>query len=419
MRLKNVTVLTAVGVFLTLATLLVYSQPMHNHVALAQEQSSDVTSNQPLSKTSDGISVSLTAPPTVYANDLTPIQMKVSDEKSGSPFTHVDWAIVVKDPMGNTVYKTTTAHSHAGMMDFKYAFWMSGKNTVSLTTSSIGSKMMGMDVPAMARTHVLVSGDPMMGWKTDPEKDFGSRTFEFPVYVLAEKQTRTISGSESGTSINVEMDTNSPQVVAGKPVTLVFTVTNGKDNSMVTHPDMQITFKQGTTLISRSADAGGMMAMNGAYHGHTGVMTATLVFPTTGHYFVDADVSSLPVSNLIFGKASTRFDVHVVAPTSVSTGNIAGSAAAPNTVNVLGIEAPFFAPNSISVKTGTTISFVNTDGNIHTVTSVKAGTQDPDGTFDSNMMKVGQTFTYKFDKPGTYEYICTIHPHMRGTVNVS
>jgi plastocyanin len=279
--------------------------------------------------------------------------------------------------------------------------------------------MMGMDVPAMARTPTLVSGDPMMGWKTDPANDFGSRTYEFSVYVLAEKQVHIISGSESGTSINVEMDTNSPQVVAGKPVTLVFTVTNGKDNSMVTHPDMQLTFKQGNSVISQSADAGGMMAMNGAYHGHTGVMTATLIFPYTGHYFVYADLSSLPVSNLIFGKASTKFDVHVVAPSGISSGNISGSEPAPNSVNILGIESPFFAPNSIDVKAGTSISFVNTDGNIHTVTSVKAGTQDPDGTLDSNMIKPGQTFTYKFDKPGTYEYICTIHPHMHGTVNVS
>ncbi|MDC8451440.1 MAG: plastocyanin/azurin family copper-binding protein [Candidatus Nitrosotalea sp.] len=417
--MKNVAALTAVGVFLTLATLLAYSQPVHDHVALAQEQSSDANSNQPLSNTSDGVIVSLIAPPTVYANDLTTIQMKVVDEKSGAPLTHVDWAIVVRDPIGNLVYKTTTAHSHAGMMDFKYAFWMAGKNTISLTASSIGPKMMGMDVPAMAQTRTLVSGDPMMGWKKDPVSDFGSRTYEFPVYVLAEKQTRTISGSEPGTSINVEMDTNSPQVVAGKPVTLVFTVTNGKDNSMVTHPDMQLTFKQGTSIISRSSDKGGMMAMSGAYHGHTGVMTATLIFPTTGHYFVDADLSSLPVSNLMFGTASTRFDVHVVAPTGVSTENISGSEPAPNTVNVLGIEAPFFAPNSINVKAGTTIYFVNTDGNIHTVTSVKAGTQDPDGTFDSNMIKPGQTFTYKFDKPGTYNYICTIHPHMHGTINVS
>jgi plastocyanin len=418
MRLKNIAALTAVGVFLTLTTLLAYSQPMY-HVALAQGQSSDASSNQPLSKTSDGVKVSIASPPTIYANDLTNIQMKIVDEKSGAPYTHVDWAIVVKDPIGNVVYKTTTAHSHAGMMDFKYAFWMAGKNTISLTTSSIGKKMMGMDVPAMARTHTLVSGDPMMGWKTDPEKDFGSRTYEFPVYVLAEKQVHTISGSESGTSINVEMDTNSPQVVAGKPVTLVFTVTNGKDNSMVTHPDMQLTFKQGSSIISRSADAGGMMAMNGAYHGHTGVMTATLIFPTTGHYFVDTDLSSLPVSNLIFGKASTKFEVHVVAPSGISSGNISGSEPAPNSVNILGIESPFFAPNSINIKAGTSISFVNTDGNIHTVTSVKAGTQDPDGIFDSNMIKPGQTFTYKFDKPGTYEYICTIHPHMHGTVNVS
>ncbi|MBI3639274.1 MAG: cupredoxin domain-containing protein [Thaumarchaeota archaeon] len=399
------------------AILAAYQPTQHTHVALA-ETSNEATQNTPLSNISDGIKVDFQTPSTVYANDLSNIQMKITDEKSGAPLSHIDWAIVVKDPVGNVVYKTTTAHSHMGMMDFKYAFWMPGKNTISLTTSSIGAKMMGMDVPPMANTHIIKSGDVMNGWKTDPTDDFGSRTFEFPVYVLPEKEVRTISGSEPGTSINVEMSTTTPEVVVGKPITLVFTVTNGKDGSMVTHPDMQLIIKQGSVISSQSAPKGGMMAMTGAYHGHTGVMTVTTTFSVGGHYILNADLSSLPVSNLNFGTASTRFELHV-ADSAISVPSSSTATLAPNTVNVLGVESPFFTPNSININTGTTLTFVNTDGNVHTVTSVKAGTQNPDGIFDSNMIKPGQTFSYKFDKAGTYEYICTIHPHMHGTVIVS
>ncbi len=422
MTKQNTILFSMTALALTLAALIVFQPLQSTQTAFADQTQSIVNQNQPLSKTSNGVKVQLSVPPIVYANQLTQIKMKVSDDKSNAPLSHVDWAIVLTDPFGNIVYKTTTAHSHAGEMDFSYAFWTAGTYTVSLTTSSIGPKMMGMDVPPMARTHTVLSGDLMMGFKKDPENDFGARTFDFSIDVQPEKQAHTISGSQAGTSINVEMTTNTPRVVAGQPVTLVFTVTNGMDGSMVTHPDMQLTIKQGKYISSQSAPPGGMMAMNGAYHGHTGVISVTTVFPLAGHYIINSDVSSLPVSNLIFGKASTQFELHVYEPTGNAVTNTAltsQSSPAPNTVNILGIESPFFTPNSINLKAGTTVAFVNTDGNIHTVTSVKAGSQNSDGIFDSNMIKPGQTFTYTFSKAGTYEYICTIHPHMHGTVIVS
>jgi plastocyanin len=419
---KQKTILFSItALSLTLAVLIAF-QPLQSTQTAFADQPSIVNQNQPLSKTSNGVKLELSVPTTVYANQLTEIKMKVSDDKSKAPLSHVDWAIDVKDPLGYTIYKTTTAHSHAGEMDFAYSFWQAGTYTISLTTSSIGPKMMGMDVPPMARTHSVLSGDVMMGFKKDPENDFGARTFEFPIFVQQEKQAHTINGSQPGTSINVEMTENAPRVVAGQPVTLVFTVTNGKDGSMVTHPDMQLAIKQGKYISSESAPPGGMMAMNGAYHGHMGVISVTTVFPLSGHYIINADVNSLPVSNLNFGKASTQFELHVYEPTEnvvSSTALASASTQVPNTVNILGIESPFFTPNSINIKAGTTVTFVNTDGNIHTVTSVAGGTQNPDGTFDSGLIKPGQTFTYTFEKPGTYNYICTIHPHMHGTVIVS
>ena len=435
MKSRRVMLLSLVAASMMLAVLATYS-PHSEHLAMAVKelkstakktsdkgsmstQTANSNANKPLSNTSDKVKVSFEAPPIIYANDLTPIKMKVADDKSGAPLTHVDWAISVKDPKGNVIYKTTTAHSHIGEMDFNLVFPTAGKNTVSLTTSSIGLKMMGMDVPAMARTHTLLSGDPMKGFEKDPDNDFGARTYEFPITVLSAKQVQKVQGSEKGTSLNVELATNADQITAGTPVTFVLTITNGKDGSMVTHPDMLLKVNTDAFVTSNSAPAGGMMAMNGAYHGHTGVMTYTTTFPRPGLYTLNADLASLPVSNLMFGTANAQFTVNVADSAGGSGLVSTSSAPGPNTVNIIGIESPFFVPNSINVKAGTTLTFVNTDGNIHTVTTVKKGTTQPDGLIDSGMIMGGKSFTAKFDKPGTYDYFCSIHTGMKGTVNVS
>ncbi|MDE1843662.1 MAG: cupredoxin domain-containing protein, partial [Thaumarchaeota archaeon] len=125
---------------------------------------------------------------------------------------------------------------------------------------------------------------------------------------------------------------------------------------------------------------------------------------------MDVNIQPSPLSSYMWGSADTRFDVFVSEPTTstMSTTNTSGNIPS-NTVNIVGLEAPFFVPNTLNVKVGTTVSFVNTDGNSHTVTSVKPGTEDSDGIFDSGIIKAGKTFTFTFSKPGTYEYICMIH----------
>ncbi len=41
------------------------------------------------------------------------------------------------------------------------------------------------------------------------------------------------------------------------------------------------------------------------------------------------------------------------------------------------------------------------------------------GSFDSCLQKAGYTFAVSFSTPGTYAYKCSIHPDMKGTVNVT
>jgi plastocyanin len=380
-------------------------------------QDSD-TQNTPLSKTSGNVKVDFTADPVIQTNKLASIQMDVKDLQSGARLSHVDWAIAVKDPNGNLVYKTTTGHSHVGKMGFSVTFPMAGENTVYLTTSSIGTQMMGMEVEPQGRTHTMLSGSPK-GFAKDPSNDFGAREFDFPVYVQNIDQKQTLQGSIKGTSINVELSTTSKEIVAGQPVTFVFTVTKAQDGSMITHPDTRVTISTGDYVVAESAAVDGAMTMDGAVHGHTGVMTVTEIFPSAGPYVLNVKLQPSPLSNYMWGQAYASFMVFVSEPTG--TGTITTTQAAPpaNTVNIVGLESPFFTPNVLNIKSGTTVTFVNTDGNSHTVTSVKPGTTDSDGVFDSGIIKAGKTFSFTFTKPGTYQYICMIHTHMTGTINVS
>ncbi len=71
-----------------------------------------------------------------------------------------------------------------------------------------------------------------------------------------------------------------------------------------------------------------------------------------------------------------------------------------------------FSPNPVEVKVGETVTWINDDSVIHTATST-------DGTFDSGIMRNGQSFSYTFDTAGEYPYYCTLHPNMVGTVVVT
>ena len=70
-----------------------------------------------------------------------------------------------------------------------------------------------------------------------------------------------------------------------------------------------------------------------------------------------------------------------------------------------------FAPATLTVKAGTTVTWANKDEEPHTVFS-------DTGLFRSNAMDTGEAFSFKFDTPGTYHFLCTIHPRMVGTIVV-
>ena len=75
----------------------------------------------------------------------------------------------------------------------------------------------------------------------------------------------------------------------------------------------------------------------------------------------------------------------------------------------------YYDPETLDITVGTTVAWDNADIT-HTVSSGKA--PETDGIFDSELMEFGDVFEFTFTDAGTFDYFCTLHPWMVGTVNV-
>lgn len=70
-----------------------------------------------------------------------------------------------------------------------------------------------------------------------------------------------------------------------------------------------------------------------------------------------------------------------------------------------------FGPKTVTVHVGDTITWANAGPTAHTATA-------DDGAFDTGTLKAGQSGSHTFASAGTFAYHCTLHPFMRGTVQV-
>ncbi len=113
--------------------------------------------------------------------------------------------------------------------------------------------------------------------------------------------------------------------------------------------------------------------------------------------------------------ASTTPTTAQTTPTQTASAAAGQSAAATDSTVMLMSFA--FAPTTLTVPVGTTVSFVNMDPTEHTVTNGKDGKAVANPAFDKKVNS-GDTVTVTFDKAGTFNVTCTIHPSMNMTVTV-
>ena len=70
-----------------------------------------------------------------------------------------------------------------------------------------------------------------------------------------------------------------------------------------------------------------------------------------------------------------------------------------------------FSPTPLTVKVGTTVTWVNHDDIPHSIVC-------PDLKVKSHPLDTDDSFAYTFEQTGTYDYLCGLHPHMHGQVVV-
>jgi amicyanin len=98
---------------------------------------------------------------------------------------------------------------------------------------------------------------------------------------------------------------------------------------------------------------------------------------------------------------------------------LSGNSASANSTAVaatkVDIQNYMFSPMSIKVKVGDTVTWTNKDSVHHNVVADTASSDAPNGP----LIGLGETYSFKFTKAGTYTFHCNPHPYMHGSVTVT
>jgi plastocyanin len=112
---------------------------------------------------------------------------------------------------------------------------------------------------------------------------------------------------------------------------------------------------------------------------------------------------------LTLGAVGIAALVAAALPELTSAGEaVVAAAASPTTVK---IDNFAFAPATLTITAGTTVTWKNEDDSPHRI-------GDKNGAFKSAALDTDETFSHTFASPGEYPYICTIHPYMVGRIIV-
>jgi YVTN family beta-propeller protein len=123
-------------------------------------------------------------------------------------------------------------------------------------------------------------------------------------------------------------------------------------------------------------------------------------------YVTNEGSNDLSVVDLTSGQVTTIAVGN--APRKVVVQQSATKAAGATTVSIANFA---FAPGELTIAAGETVTWSNDDGAPH-------GVAYKDGAQGVNLLLPGAKFARTFDRPGSYDYICSVHPYMSGKVVV-
>jgi plastocyanin len=80
--------------------------------------------------------------------------------------------------------------------------------------------------------------------------------------------------------------------------------------------------------------------------------------------------------------------------------------------NPVAIQNYAFSPSTLTIQKGANVTWTNYDSVQHHVVSDSSA-------FSSPLLNKGDTYTHQFNNTGSFSYICSIHPYMKGTIVVA
>ena len=80
--------------------------------------------------------------------------------------------------------------------------------------------------------------------------------------------------------------------------------------------------------------------------------------------------------------------------------------------NSVAIQNYAFNPSTLTIQKGANVTWTNYDSVQHHVVSDSSA-------FSSPLLNKGDTYTHQFNNTGSFSYICSIHPYMKGTIVVA
>ncbi len=84
---------------------------------------------------------------------------------------------------------------------------------------------------------------------------------------------------------------------------------------------------------------------------------------------------------------------------------------AQNAPGAVSIDNFTFNPQRLTIKAGTTVTWTNKDDIPHAIATVSK-------LFRSKTLDTDNAYSFTFTTPGSYQYFCSLHPHMTGTIVV-
>jgi len=206
----------------------------------------------------------------------------------------------------------------------------------------------------------------------------------------------------------VEVDEPEDDITPAGPI---FAIEILKDSSQEGNPDFApdiATVSQGYVIEWTNADSVAHTVTSSIDMGET--FDSSLMSP--------GDVFTIDTNDLEIGEYEYMCIVHpwMTATLIIKEAKEPVQVSIPQGAAIRGDDQIYYDPQVLETTIGTTVAWSNLDNTVHTVTSGKS--PEADGIFDSEVMSPGDVFEFTFTESGSYNYYCTFHPWMAGTVNV-